>query len=162
VGLFRGTPLLLQILFVYFALPLLLGVRLGAMTSAVLALSLNAAAYVCEIMRAAIESIDRGQMEAARSLGMSHGQAMWRVILPQTYRRLIPPLVNELAALSKDTSLVMVIALPELLYETQRIAASYLRPWEVYAWSAVGYLIVVLVLSALAARLERRLARREA
>jgi His/Glu/Gln/Arg/opine family amino acid ABC transporter permease subunit len=162
VTLFRGTPLLLQILFVYFALPPLLGVRLGAMASAVLALSLNTAAYVSEIMRAAIESIDKGQMEAARALGMSHGQAMRRVVLPQTYRRIIPPLVNEFSALSKDTSLVMVVALPELLYETQRLAASYLRPWEVYVWAALGYLAVVLALSALAGRLERRLAAREA
>jgi His/Glu/Gln/Arg/opine family amino acid ABC transporter permease subunit len=162
VTVFRGTPLLLQILFVYFALPVLLGVRLEAFVSALLALSLNTAAYVSEIMRAAIQSIDRGQMEAARALGMSYGQAMRRIILPQTYRRMLPPLVNELAALSKDTSLVMVIALPELLYEPQRLAASYLRPWEVYAWAALGYLVMVLVLSALAGLLEKRLASREA
>lgn len=161
ITLFRGTPLLLQVLFFYFALPLLLGLRLSAFAAAVLALALNAAAYVSEIIRAAIESIDRGQMEAARALGMSYAQAMGRIILPQTYRRLLPPLVNELAALSKDTSLVMVIALPELLYQTQRLAASYLRPWEVYAWAALGYLLIVLVLTGLAGYLERRLRRRE-
>jgi polar amino acid transport system substrate-binding protein len=162
ITLFRGTPLLLQVLFIYFALPQMLGLRLEAMFAAVLALSLNAAAYVSEIMRAAIQSIDKGQMEAARALGMSHGLAMRRVILPQTYRRILPPLVNELAALSKDTSLVMVIALPELLFQTQRLAASYLRPWEVYGWSALGYLMIVLLLTGVASYLERHLSSKEA
>jgi len=156
ITLFRGTPLLLQLLFIFFALPLIMGIRLGPMAAGLAALSLNAAAYIAEIFRAAIESIDKGQMEAARALGMSHELAMRRVILPQTFRRLIPPLVNELAALSKDTSLVMVIALPEMLYETKQLAGTYLRP-EVYAWAAIGYLIIVVTLSALAQRLERRL-----
>jgi His/Glu/Gln/Arg/opine family amino acid ABC transporter permease subunit len=156
ITLFRGTPLLLQLLFIFFALPLVVGIRLGPMAAGLAALSLNAAAYIAEIFRAAIESIDKGQMEAARALGMSHELAMRRVILPQTFRRLIPPLVNELAALSKDTSLVMVIALPEMLYETKQLAGTYLRP-EVYAWAAVGYLLIVVALSALARRLERRL-----
>jgi His/Glu/Gln/Arg/opine family amino acid ABC transporter permease subunit len=161
ITLFRGTPLLLQLLFIFFALPLVVGVRLGPMAAGLAALSLNAAAYIAEIFRAAIESIDKGQMEAARALGMSHEQAMRRVILPQTFRRLIPPLVNELAALSKDTSLVMVIALPEMLYETKQLAGTYLRP-EVYAWAAVGYLIIVVALSTLARSLERRLEARDA
>jgi His/Glu/Gln/Arg/opine family amino acid ABC transporter permease subunit len=161
VTLFRGTPLLLQILFVYFALPPLIGLRLNEMMSGVLALSLNAGAYTAEIFRAAIQSIDKGQMEAARSVGMSYGQAMRRVILPQTFRRLIPPLVNEMAALSKDTSLVMVVSLAEMLFVTRRIAAAYLRPWEVYAWAAVGYLLIVLSLTALSTYLEKRLEARE-
>ncbi|PTL78790.1 ABC transporter substrate-binding protein/permease [Vitiosangium sp. GDMCC 1.1324] len=156
ITLFRGTPLLLQLLFIFFALPLFAGIRMGPMAAGLSALSLNAAAYIAEIFRAAIESIDKGQMEAARALGMSHELAMRRVILPQTFRRLIPPLVNELAALSKDTSLVMVIALPEMLYETKQIAGTYLRP-EVYAWAAIGYLIIVVALSTLAQRLERRM-----
>ncbi|ADO69673.1 Glutamine ABC transporter substrate-binding protein [Stigmatella aurantiaca DW4/3-1] len=156
ITLFRGTPLLLQLLFIFFALPIVAGIRMGPMAAGVIALSLNAAAYIAEIFRAAIESIDKGQMEAARALGMSHELAMRRVILPQTFRRLIPPLVNELAALSKDTSLVMVIALPEMLYETKQLAGTYLRP-EVYAWAAIGYLLIVAALSALAQRLERRL-----
>lgn len=162
VTLFRGTPLLLQIMFVYFALPSLLGITLNEMTSGIVALSLNAGAYITEIFRAAIQSIDKGQMEAARSLGMSYNQSMRRIILPQTFRRLIPPLVNELAALSKDTSLVMVISLAEMLYVTKRIAASYLRPWEVYAWAILGYLLIVMSLTALAGYLERRLEAREA
>lgn len=162
VALFRGTPLLLQILFVYFALPQLLDIRLDAMPAGILALSLNAAAYLAEIFRAAIQSIDKGQMEAARALGMGYPLAMRRIVLPQTFRRLIPPVVNELAALAKDTSLVSAIALSEMLYVTQRLGATYLRPWEVYFWAAVGYLSIVLALTAVASYLEKRLARREA
>jgi His/Glu/Gln/Arg/opine family amino acid ABC transporter permease subunit len=161
VTIFRGTPLLLQVLFVFFALPPLLGIMLDPFPAGVLALSLNAAAYLTEIFRAAIQSIDKGQMEAARTLGMGYALAMRRVILPQTFRRLIPPVVNELAALAKDTSLVSVISLSEMLYITQRLGAKFLRPWEVYFWAALGYLIIVVALSTLAGFLERRLAARE-
>jgi His/Glu/Gln/Arg/opine family amino acid ABC transporter permease subunit len=162
VTVMRGTPLLLQILFIYFALPPLLDIRLEAKPAGILALSLNGAAYLTEIFRAAIQSIDKGQMEAARALGMSYGLAMRRIILPQTVRRLLPPVVNEMSALAKDTSLVSVIALSELLYVTQRLGAKYLRPWEVYFWAAVGYLSIVVALSTFAGHLERRLAKREA
>jgi His/Glu/Gln/Arg/opine family amino acid ABC transporter permease subunit len=161
VTVVRGTPLLLQVLFVYFALPSLLDIRLDAMPAGVLALSINAAAYIAEIFRAAIESIDKGQMEAARALGMSYSLAMRCVILPQTYRRLIPPMVNEFAALAKDTSLVSVISLSEMLFVTQRLSARYLRPWEVYVWAVLGYLIIVILLSWVAKIYERRLAKRE-
>ncbi len=161
VTLFRGTPLLLQILFIYFALPPLLDIRLDAMPAGILALSLNAGAYLTEIFRAAIESIDKGQMEAARALGMGHSLAMRRIILPQTFRRLIPPVVNELAALAKDTSLVSVLSLSETLYITQRLGAKYLRPWEVYLWAALGYLLIVVLLTTLSGMLERKLKTRD-
>lgn len=157
VTLFRGTPLLLQILFIYFALPPLLDVTLDSLPAGILALSLNAGAYFAEIFRAAIESIPKGQMEAARALGMSYSMSMRRIIIPQTYKRLIPPVVNELAALTKDTSLVSVIALTELLYTTQRLGAKFLRPWEVYFWAAVAYLILVVGLTILAGHFERTL-----
>lgn len=160
ITFFRGTPLLLQILFIYFALPALIELRLDSFPSGVLALSLNSAAYFAEIFRAGIESIAKGQMEAARALGMSYSLAMRRIIIPQTYKRLIPPIVNELAALSKDTSLVSVVALSELLYVTQRIGATYLRPWEVYFWAALGYLLVVMLLTFTASRIEKNLARK--
>lgn len=157
VTLFRGTPLLLQILFIYFALPTLVGISLDSAPAGILALSLNSAAYFSEIFRAAIESVPKGQMEAARALGLSHSTSMFRIIIPQTFKRLIPPVVNELAALTKDTSLVSVVALAELLYITQRLGAKYLRPWEVYFWAACCYLIVVILLTALAHRLEKGL-----
>lgn len=157
ITLFRGTPLLLQILFVYFALPTLFDITLDSMPAGILALSLNAAAYLAEIFRAGILSIPKGQMEAGRALGLSHNQVMFKIIIPQTYRRIIPPVVNEFSALTKETSLVSVISLSELLYVTQRIGAKYLRPWEVYFWAAIGYLLVVLVLSFTASYLERKL-----
>lgn len=157
VNLFRGTPLLLQILFIYFALPTLINITLDSYPAGVLALSLNAGAYLCEIFRAGIESIPKGQFEAARALGLSHTNTMFKVIIPQTYRRIIPPVVNEFSSLTKETSLVSVISLSELLYVTQRIGAKFLRPWEVYFWAAMGYLIIVLVLSYIASMLEKKL-----
>lgn len=157
VTLFRGTPLLLQILFIYFAVPTLINVNLDSMPAGILALSLNCAAYLAEIFRAGILSIPKGQTEAAKALGLSHNQTMFKIIIPQTYRRIIPPVVNEFSALTKETSLVSVISLGELLYVTQRIGAKYLRPWEVYFWAGMGYLIIVLLLSYVAARLERSL-----
>ncbi|MGE0174887.1 MAG: amino acid ABC transporter permease [Oligoflexales bacterium] len=157
VALFRGTPLLLQILFAYFALPGLLDIRLEAFTAGVLALSLNCAAYLAEIFRAAISSIPKGQWEAAKAMGFRYASTLFLIILPQAFKRLIPPVVNELASLAKDTSLVSVIALSETLYITQRLGAKYLRPWEVYAWAALGYLLIVITLSTVANILEKRL-----
>jgi His/Glu/Gln/Arg/opine family amino acid ABC transporter permease subunit len=157
VTLFRGTPLLLQILFIYFAVPVIFNINLDSMPAGILALSLNCAAYLSEIFRAGILSIPKGQTEAAKALGLSHHQTMFKIIIPQTYRRIIPPVVNEFSALTKETSLVSVISLGELLYVTQRIGAKYLRPWEVYFWAALGYLIIVLLLSYVAARLEKNL-----
>lgn len=162
ITLFRGTPLLLQILFIYFALPTIFEVYninmvLDSFSAGILALSLNCAAYLAEIFRAGILSIPKGQTEAARALGLSRHQTMYKVIIPQTYRRIIPPVVNELSALTKETSLVSVISLSELLYVTQRIGSKYLRVWEVYIWAALGYLIIVIALSVFAGRLEKRL-----
>jgi len=156
ITLFRGTPLLLQILFIYFAVPTLININLDAFPAGILALSLNASAYIAEIYRAGILSIPKGQTEAARALGLSANQTMFKIIIPQTYRMIIPPIVNELSALTKDTSLVSVISLGELLFVTQRIGAKYLRPWEVYIWAALGYLIIVLILSFIAAKLEKK------
>lgn len=162
ITLFRGTPLLLQILFIYFALPTILeayqiNMVLDSFSAGILALSLNSAAYLAEIYRAGILSIHKGQTEAARALGLSRHQTMYKIIIPQTYRRIIPPIVNELSALTKETSLVSVISLGELLYMTQRLGSKYLRVWEVYIWAALGYLIIVMVLSFVASRIEKRL-----
>lgn len=162
ITLFRGTPLLLQILFIYFALPTIfeaynINMVLDSFSAGILALSLNSAAYLAEIYRAGILSIPKGQTEAARALGLSRHQTMYKIIIPQTYRRIIPPVVNELSALTKETSLVSVISLSELLYVTQRIGSKYLRVWEVYIWAALGYLIIVIALSIFASRLEKHL-----
>jgi His/Glu/Gln/Arg/opine family amino acid ABC transporter permease subunit len=157
INLFRGTPLLLQILFIYFAVPTLININLDSFPAGILALSLNCAAYLAEIFRAGILSIPKGQTEAAMALGLSYYQTLFKIIIPQTYRRIIPPVVNEFSALTKETSLVSVISLGELLYVTQRIGAKYLRPWEVYFWAGLGYLIIVLLLSFMASKLERSL-----
>lgn len=157
ITIFRGTPLLLQILFIYFALPTIFDITLDSFPAGILALSLNCAAYLAEIFRAGILSIPKGQTEAARALGLSHNQTLFKIIIPQTYRRIIPPVVNEFSALTKETSLVSVISLGELLYMTQRLGAKYLRPWEVYFWAGVGYLIIVMLLSFLASKLEQSL-----
>jgi ABC-type amino acid transport system permease subunit len=128
-----------------------------AFWAGVMALSLNSAAYLAEIYRAGILSIAKGQTEAGRALGLSHWQTLFHIVIPQSYRRLIPPIVNELSALTKETSLVSVISLGELLYATQRVGAKYLRVWEAYVWAAIGYLIIVLFLSSLASYLEKKL-----
>ena len=132
----RGTPLLVQILFIYFVLPVF-GVSLPAFTSGIIALTLNSAAYLAEIFRAGIESIESGQMEAARSLGMTYSQAMRRVILPQTFRRVLPPLTNEGIALLKDSSLVSVIGLTELARTGQELASRYAAPLTIWPMVAL-------------------------
>lgn len=153
VEIIRGTPLLMQIYVIYFVLPAV-GLELSAMVSGILALSLNAAAYISEIFRAGIESIDSGQMEAARSLGMTYGQAMQNVILPQTVRRVLPPMTNEAVALLKDSSLVSVVALAELMRVGKEIATNGGSPTTVYVTVAAIYLAMTLPLTWLVRRLE--------
>jgi ABC-type amino acid transport system permease subunit len=155
VELIRGTPLLVQILFIYFVLPAA-GVNLPARTSGILALTLNAAAYISEIIRAGIQSIDAGQMEAARSLGMSYWQAMRRIILPQTFRRVVPPLTNEGIALLKDSSLVSVIGLTELARTGQELASRYAAPLTVWPVVALLYLALTFPLARASQYLERK------
>jgi len=126
VFFFRGTPLLLQLFFIYFSLPMIIpafNIK-SQMTAAFIAFSLNIGAYLAENIRAAIQSIDKGQMEAARSLGLTPGQAMRLVVIPQTYRRLIPPICNEFVMTLKDTSLVAIIALNDLTFTAKNIASN--------------------------------------
>lgn len=162
VTLLRGTPLMLQLLFIYYGLPQIdPRLTFDPFPAAVIGMGLNSGAYIAEIIRAAIQSIDKGQMEAARSLGLSYGQAMRFVILPQTYRRLIPPMVNELVALSKDTAQAMVIGLEELLRTGSHLASRFARPGPAYLWTAVFYLGITVVLSAVATHLEQKLEAKE-
>ena len=119
IWLFRGSPLMLQIMFIFFGLPMIWpALNTSMFFSGFIALGLNSAAYLAEIIRAAIQSIDKGQMEASKALGMSYSQAMRRIIIPQSYRRLIPPVGNEFIALLKDSSLVSVVGLTELMRTT--------------------------------------------
>lgn len=170
VDFVRGTPLLVQIFMVYFGLPPILGViakglgvgdgspiHIPPFPAAILALSINSGAYVTEIVRAGIQSIDRGQMEAARSLGMTHGQAMRYIILPQAMKRVIPPLCNEFIAMLKDSSLVSTIAMEELVRKGQIIATTYYRPTETWLAVSAIFLLVTLPVTRLVALLERKL-----
>ena len=155
VELVRGTPLLMQIYFLYFVLPAL-HVSLNPLMSGVVALSLNAAAYISEIFRAGIESIDTGQMEAARALGMDYPAAMRWIILPQTLRRVLPPLTNEAVALLKNSSLVSVVGVVELMRTGKEIAANTGSATTLYLGVAACYLVMTLPLTALVRRLERQ------
>ena len=176
VSFFRGTPLFVQILLMHFAvLPLLInpvdGLLIagdtareikqdyGALVSGVLALTLNAGAYISEIFRAGIQSIDRGQTEAARSLGLSYRQAMYHVVLPQAFRRMLPPLGNNAIALLKDSSLVSAVGLAELAYAARTVAGAYSRYWEPYLTIAFMYWTLTLALAYMVKRLEHRYGR---
>lgn len=157
--LMRGTPLMLQLLFIYYALPLLPGggIRLPDFPAAVVAFVLNYAAYFAEIFRAGIQSIDRGQYEGAKVLGMSYPQTMRRIIMPQVIRRILPPLSNEFITLVKDTSLIYVLALNDLLRAARGIVQRdfTITPFVV---AAVFYLLMTLLLTWMFQRLEKRYA----
>ncbi|MGY2893765.1 amino acid ABC transporter permease [Deinococcus sp. UYEF24] len=161
VWLIRGTPLLLQILFAYNALPLIfqalhIPVQLDDFWSAVLALSLNVGAYNAEVIRAGIQAVPRGQTEAARSLGLSGAQTMQSIVLPQALRIVVPPLVNNLVALLKDSSLASVIGILELVNQGGRIASSSFQFVPVYVTLAVVYLALTTVLTLFTDVLEKR------
>ena len=156
VEFFRGTPLLVQIFLIYFALPLIVGQRIDPFVAAITACSINSGAYIAEIFRAGIQSIDKGQMEAGRSLGMSWWQTMYHVILPQAFKRIIPPLGNEFIAMLKDSSLVSVIGFEELTRRGQLIIARTYGSFEIWMSVAVIYLAMTLTISRLVDYLERR------
>ena len=158
VDFFRGTPLLVQIFLIHFAiLPAIIPFRFDPIVSGIVALTLNSAAYIAEIFRAGISSIDRGQMEAARSLGMTHGQAMRYIIVPQAFKRVVPALGNEFIAMLKDSSLVSVISVQELAMTGSLMASRTFRTYEAWITVAILYLIMTMVLSQFVAYLERRL-----
>lgn len=156
VDFLRGTPLLVQIFLVYFALPVLTGQRIDPFIAAIAACSINSSAYVAEIFRAGIQSIDAGQMEAGRSLGMTWTQTMRYIIVPQAARRVIPPLGNEFIALLKDSSLVSVIGFEELTRRGQLIIARTYASLEIWICVAIIYLVMTVSISRLVAWLERR------
>jgi polar amino acid transport system permease protein len=157
IWLFRGTPLIMQIFFFYYGLPLIFGKSLSfsAMMAAYIALALNSGAYLAEIIRAAIQSIDKGQMEAAKALGMSYGQAMRRIIVPQSYRRLIPPVGNEVIALLKDSALVSTIGMAELMRNTTQIVNATTNAL-IYLPSAALYLIMTSLFTITFEKLEKK------
>ncbi len=152
IDFFRGTPLLVQIFMIYFGLPALaqsfdLPITLARLPSAIMALSLNCAAYIAEIVRGGIQSIDRGQTEAAKSLGLNPVQTVYHIIFPQAFRRMLPPLGNQFITVLKDTSLVAVIGFEELFRHGQLIVADNYRSFEIYTTVALIYLCLTIVAS---------------
>ena len=156
VDFFRGTPLLVQIFLVYFAVPVLTGQRMDPFVAAVSACGINSGAYIAEIFRAGIESVDKGQMEAGRSLGMTWVQTMRYIIVPQAFKRVIPPLGNEFIALLKDSSLVSVIGFEELTRRGQLIIARTYGSLEIWLSVAIIYLAMTITISRFVAYLEKR------
>lgn len=161
VGLIRGTPLLVQVFYVYFAIPQLLqfmglDVRLTPFTAGLITLTLNAGAYMSEIFRGAINAVNTGQMEAARSLGLTHGQAMKRVILPQALRICLPSLVNQFIITLKDSSLISVIGFADIMYQAKIYVGRTMESFATYTWVALFYLVLILALTYVAKQVERK------
>ena len=156
VELIRNTPLLVQIFIIYFFVGSML--RLSAFVAGTAALSIFAGAYVGEIVRAGIQSIHKGQMEASRSLGMSYANAMRYIVLPQAFKRIIPPLAGQFISLIKDSSLVSVIALADLMFQGQQAVARTYYTFEIYFTVAFLYLIMTFTLSMATQYIERKLA----
>ncbi len=159
VDLIRGTPALIQILAIYFGLPFF-GIALPAYLAGIIALGLNSGAYIAEMIRGAIESIDVGQMEAARDLGMSYNQAMRRVIIPQIFQIVIPPITGEYNSLVKGSSLLSVISIAELTRVGQRMLGVSFRPVESWLPVALIYFVINTIISRFTYSFEQRLAAR--
>jgi len=156
VQLFRCTPLLIQIVWFYYALPVVINVAIPAWLAAGLGLTFYMGAFSAEIFRGGIMSIDRGQWQAARAIGMLPRQVMWRVILPQATRRMLPPFVNQSVLQLKNTSLLSVVAVPDLMYSASLLVSETFRPLEIYTSLALAYFVILYPLQSLAKRLERR------
>lgn len=156
VTFIRGTPLLVQLFLLFFGLPQF-DILLPAFVCGILGLGIYSGAYVSEIVRGAIQSVDKGQMEAARSLGMSSGKAMRTIILPQAVVRMIPPLGNEFIALIKNSALVSLLTIADLMHEGQKIISVSYRSLEVYLAIALVYLVLTSLTSMALQRIEKRL-----
>ena len=157
IDFLRGTPLLVQIFLIYFALPVILEQRVDPFIAAITACGINSGAYIAEIFRDGIQAIDEGQMEAGRSLGMTWVQTMRYIIVPQAFKNIVPPLGNEFIALLKDSSLVSVIGFEELTRRGQLIIARTYGSLEIWISVAIIYLVMTLTISRLVAYLEKRL-----
>jgi len=143
----RGTPIMVQVMFIYFGLPMALGTRIDPLTSAISAIAINSGAYIAEIVRGSVQSIDKGQTEAGRSIGLTRAQNMLYVVWPQAFRRMIPPLGNQFIISLKDTSLFVVIGVGELTRTGQEIIATNFRAFEVWTTVAIMYLCITFVIS---------------
>jgi polar amino acid transport system permease protein len=164
VELIRGTPLLVQILFIFLAVPTIIRAIIGTplnfnpITIGITAMSVNTGAYTTELIRAAIQSVDKGQWEAGKTLGMPYNKIMKFIILPQAFKRIVPPLVNEFVGLIKNSSLLSSIGMVELTQSARIIGARYYNYFIPLSIASLIYLVLTLIISTLAKRLERRLA----
>jgi His/Glu/Gln/Arg/opine family amino acid ABC transporter permease subunit len=156
INIIRCTPLLVQVFFIYFGVPRTFGFTMTSMTAGILALSLNAGAYLSEIFRSGIEAIPRGQMEAARSLGLPYYKAMYKVILPQAFRIVIPSMANQCIITTKDTSIISVIGLAELTMMGSQIVARTFRSFEVWIIVGAFYFVMLYALTKLSKYVEKR------
>ena len=165
VNIIRGVPLIVLAYFVFFGVPYafknILGVdvTLSALQAGTICLALNSGAYMAEIIRAGIQSVDKGQMEAARSLGLPYWRAMQRIVLPQAIRTMIPTIVNQFIITLKDTSILSAIGFPELVNSAKNVVANTFMSFQTWLVVGIMYLIIITILSWVAKRLERRLAR---
>lgn len=157
IEVLRGTPMILQILIVYAGSKMFFGVNIEALTAAVLAISLNSAAYVSEIVRAGIEAVDKGQMEAARSLGMTKSMAMILVVIPQAIKNILPAIGNEFVAIIKESSMASVIGVGELMFSAKVVQGATYIPLEPLIVTAVFYFIMTFSLGRLMNYFERRM-----
>ena len=161
VWLVRGTPIMVQVFYIYFALPQLLqalgyDVRLTSFMAGLITLTLNAGAYMSEIFRGAILAVNSGQMEAARSLGLSKGQAMRKVVLPQAIRICLPSLVNQFIITLKDSSIISVIGLTDIMYQAKIYVGRSMESFATYTWVAVFYLVIITILTQIAKQVEKK------
>lgn len=156
IEIFRGTPILVQVLFIFYGLPDLIGGPIDPLAAGIAAIALNSGAYISEVVRGGVQSIDRGQSEAGLSLGLSRPQTFWSIVWPQAFRRMIPPLGNQAIVSIKDTSLFSVIGVGELVRQGQVYIANTFTAFEVYFVVAIMYLCITLSLSLLLRFAERR------
>jgi His/Glu/Gln/Arg/opine family amino acid ABC transporter permease subunit len=157
VEIFRNTPPLVQIIWIYYCLPMFLGWELVAFSAGVIALGVGFGAYMGEVFRAGIQSVDEGEIEAARSLGMSHFQTLRKITLPHAVRTMIPPFVNTTVALLKSTSLVSIFGVRELTYSARTIATTTFKPIEMFTTIAIIYFLICTLLSRTSKVIEKRL-----
>lgn len=153
----RGTPIMVQVMFIYFGLPMALNMRIPPIAAGVVAIAVNSGAYIAEIVRGAFQSIEAGQNEAGRSIGLTHFQSMYYIIWPQALKRMIPSLGNQFIISLKDTSLLVVVGVGELTRTGQEIIASNFRAFEVWLTVAIMYLVMTLSLSKVLSIMEKKL-----
>lgn len=147
VAIFRGTPLFVQLLIVYFALPDVLGIELSPITAGIITLGLNSTAYLAEVVRSGINAIDLGQWDASYILGYSRAQTFRFIILPQAIRNVMPAITNEFSTLIKESSILMIIGVPELVKVSKDIVARSLKPMEIYLMTAFLYLVMTYIVA---------------